>query len=215
MPGVPALLFDLDGTLLDPVEGITRSIQYALAKLHQPVPETHQLLWCIGPPLMQSFMRLLESPCSDLATQALHHYRRRYNETGKFENRVYPRIPQTLETLKQAGARLFIATAKPTIFATQIAGHFRLEKHFEAVYGSELSGERSDKGDLIAHILDTEALEPSTTTMVGDRKHDIIGARRNGIGSVGVAYGYGSRAELTAAGADKIVERPEQLADLI
>lgn len=212
---MPTLLFDLDGTLVDPVEGITRSIQYALGKLHQPVPATEQLLWCIGPPLMESFERLLENPSPELATRALQHYRQRYNEIGKFENRVYPHIPQALEALKQAGARLFIATAKPTIFATQIAAHFLLEDHFEAVYGSELNGERSDKGELIAHILTTEALEPSETTMIGDRRHDIIGAKQNRIKAVGVAYGFGGLEELTEAGADMIVERPEALSSII
>ena len=184
MPGAPTLLFDLDGTLVDPVDGITRSIQYALAKLDRPVPPKEKLLWCIGPPLMESFKRLIEPCSSDMAALALRHYRQRYNEIGKFENSVYPDIPQTLEALKQAGGRLFIATAKPTIFATQIAAHFRLAAYFEAVYGSELSGERSDKADLIGHILSTEDLDPSTTIMVGDRKHDIIGAKGNGIKDV-------------------------------
>ncbi len=215
MPRVSTLLFDLDGTLVDPVEGITRSIQHALSKLHQPVPATEQLLWCIGPPLTESLKRLLENPSPEQEAQALHHYRQRYNEIGKFENRVYPHIPQALEALKQAGARLFIATAKPTIFATQIAAHFQLETHFEAVYGSELNGERSNKADLIAHILATEKLEPSMTVMVGDRKHDIIGAKQSHIKSVGVAYGYGSLEELTGAGADMIVEKPEALSSII
>ena len=214
MARTPAILFDLDGTLVDPVEGITRSIQYALATLRQPVPATEQLLWCIGPPLMESFERLLETPSAELAAQALNHYRRRYNRSGKFENRVYPHIPQALETLKDAGARLFIATAKPTIFASQIAAHFQLDQYFEAVYGSELSGERSDKGELIAHILATEGLEPSETTMVGDRRHDIIGARQNRIKAVGVAYGYGGPEELAEAGADMIVEKPEALSGI-
>jgi phosphoglycolate phosphatase len=207
----PTLLFDLDGTLVDPVEGITRSIQYALAKLDRPVPETDELLWCIGPPLTESFKQLLGTPSPELGARALYHYRQRYNETGKFENRVYPRIPRTLEALRQAGARLLMATAKPTVFAVQIAAHFGLEAHFDAVYGSELNGERAEKTDLIAHVLATERLAPSTTTMVGDRKHDILGAKANGIKAVGVAYGYGGRAELTEAGADMIVERPEEL----
>lgn len=215
MTQTPVLLFDLDGTLVDPVKGITRSIQYALARLDRAVPETEALLWCIGPPLVESFKRLLETTSSELAVQALQHYRQRFNETGKFENRVYPRIPQTLEALRRTGARLFMATAKPTVFADQIATHFGLAEHFEAVYGSELSGERSEKADLIAHILAAERLEASTTAMIGDRKHDIIGAKRNGIKAIGVAYGYGSRTELTEAGADMIVESPEGLSCIL
>ena len=215
MAPAPTILFDLDGTLVDPVEGITRSIQYALDKLHQPVPDTDQLLWCIGPPLIDSFKCLLEYPSPELAAQALSHYRQRYNATGKFENRVYPCIPESLEALQQAGARLFVATAKPTVFAAQIAAHFQLEAYFDGVYGSELTGERSHKADLIAHILNTEALEPMTTMMVGDRSYDIIGAKQNRIKAVGVTYGYGSLQELTSAGADLILESPQELSKAI
>lgn len=205
------ILFDLDGTLTDPKEGILRSIGYALTTLGRPVPEESDLLWCIGPPLMESFRQLLDTTSEQLVSEALRLYRDRYNRSGKFENSVYPGIPETLDALKQTGAALYIATAKPTVFADQIAAHFELARYFTKIYGSELSGERSNKKELIAHIIQSENLDPTGTIMVGDRYHDMIGAKHNGITAIGVTYGYGSFVELDQAGADVIVNRPEEL----
>jgi phosphoglycolate phosphatase len=210
-----AILFDLDGTLIDPREGITRSIQYALEKLGRPAPESDRLLWCIGPPLKESFQILLDDTSSEPAEEALKHYRERYNRTGKFENKVYDGVPETLEALQLAGARLYIATSKPKVFADQIADHFKLRAYFESVYGSELTGERSDKAELIDHILSIERLDRQSTCMIGDRKHDIVGARQNDLNCIGVTYGYGSREELVKAGASRIIDNPKQLPALL
>lgn len=210
-----AILFDLDGTLIDPREGITRSIQYALKKLGRPAPKSDRLLWCIGPPLKESFQILLDDTSPETAEAALMHYRERYNRTGKFENKVYDCVPETLEALHLAGAKLYIATAKPKVFADQIADHFHLRAYFESVYGSELSGERSNKAELIDHILLSERLARQSTCMIGDRHHDIVGARQNNLNSIGVTYGYGTREELVRAGATRTIDHPKQLLALL
>jgi len=178
------IFFDLDGTLMDPKKGIVKSIQYALQKLNTPVPESDELTWCIGPPLLTSFEKLLGED-TDLAETALSLYRERFGVKGKYENKVYPDIPETLKRLKGQGKRLYVATSKPTVFSDDIVKHFGLSEYFIKVYGSELSGEFSEKGDLIAHILKTEHQTTRQTVMVGDRHYDAVGAKRCDVYSLG------------------------------
>mgnify|MGYP003530936205 FL=1 len=194
------ILLDLDGTLTDPKVGITTSARYGLAKVGHVVAEDVDLDWIIGPPLKASLAKILNVELDDdLAEQALIGYRERFSVTGLFENQVYPEVDKTLNSLKARGFNLFLATAKPTIYAKQILAHFNLSHYFDEIYGSELSGERTNKGDLIAYILDQEQLNPSECLMVGDREYDILGARRHGIETIAVEYGYGSAAEIDAA----------------
>jgi phosphoglycolate phosphatase len=211
----PAVLFDLDGTMTDPFEGITRSIQYALEKLGRTAPAADDLRWCIGPPLVHAFKILLETEDEAGPNQAILLYRERYTTIGKFENRVIDGIPQALETLAESGHRLIVATSKPRSYTLDILDHFDLARHFDAVHGSELDGRNSEKTDLIRHIIRQEAVEPATAIMIGDRMHDIIGANANEVASIGVLWGYGDRAELEGAGAARIAERPEDLSLLI
>ena len=203
------LLFDLDGTLTDPKVGITASIRYAMQELGKPLGRETDLDWCIGPPLQKSFAKLLGSP--DQAEEALALYRKRFGSIGKFENKVYPGIEAALKSLARR-ADLYVATSKPTLFAGQIIEHFGLAPFFKGVHGSEMDGRNSDKADLIASILSQRSMDPASTLMIGDREHDIIGARKNGLRSIGVLWGYGSREELVAAGAEKLAEEPGQLA---
>ncbi|MCP4396469.1 MAG: HAD hydrolase-like protein, partial [bacterium] len=163
------ILFDLDGTLTDPKIGITRSIQYALEKLKKPVPACDNLTWCIGPPLLDSLHRLVGGEDLSLAREALALYRERFSELGKFENTVYPDIPELLKNLQQQGFQLFLATAKPDLFARDILDHFQLSSYFSNIYGSKLNGELSKKGDLIQHIIQRERLQAEHALMVGDR----------------------------------------------
>ena len=194
------LLIDLDGTLTDPKEGITASARYGLAKVGHPIADTENIDWIIGPPLKASLAKLLHVDVHDvLAEQALAGYRERFAATGLFENHVFADTAATLADLKQQGYRLFLATAKPEIYARQILDHFDLLQYFEYPYGSELNGERTNKGDLIEYILKKEQLDSAECLMVGDREHDILGARRHGIETIAVEYGYGSSAELDAA----------------
>ena len=193
------ILIDLDGTLTDPKAGIHRSIRYALEKLGQPLADEVDLDWTIGPPLKASLAKLLNTQDDDLAEQALLAYRERFSVTGLFENEVYPTVAETLQQLQAQGYALFLATAKPTIFAKQILVHFQLDSYFTEMYGSELTGERTNKADLIAYILGQENLNAAECIMVGDRQYDIIGARANGIETIAVNYGYGTAEELAQA----------------
>lgn len=191
------VLFDLDGTLTDPRVGITHSIQYALAQLgiHEPDPDT--LVHFIGPPLHAAFMT--EYGFNEArAWEAVEHYRVRFRDKGLYENEPYPGVRDCLGALKAAGLKLYVATSKPWVFANEITRHFELTGYFEAIYGSELDGTRTDKGELIAHLLTTEGVPVDHALMVGDRRHDLIGARSNGLAAAGVLWGYGSRDELTA-----------------
>ena len=204
------IYFDLDGTLTDPKPGITRSIQYALEQLGQPVPSEDKLAWCIGPPLHASLKMLTGT--DELADRALLLYRERFGDVGLFENEAYGGIEETLSALSATGARMFVATSKPAVYAERIVEHFGLRHYFEHVFGSELDGTRVDKGDLLSYALETAKVDPGTAVMIGDRSHDVVGARRNGMTAIGVLYGYGSEAELRDAGAHHIcASHPELL----
>ncbi len=202
------ILFDLDRTLNDPKEGITKCIQEALSKLGRSVPSSDELEWCIGPGLYDSFAKLLNCREPKLIQKAIDLYRICYTKKGIFENYVYPGIINALDELKNMDFRLFVATSKPTVFAKKIVVNHCLDEFFEDIYGSELDGGRSDKGELISFILHSESLIDKQTLMIGDREHDIIGAKRNGICAGGVLYGYGTEEELTQAGADYLFAKP-------
>jgi phosphoglycolate phosphatase len=204
------IYFDLDGTLTDPKPGITGSIQYALKKLGLAVPSQDELTWCIGPPLHASLKSLTGTDA--LADQALLLYRERFSEVGLFENTPYQGIHDTLATVAATGARMFVATSKPAVYASRIVEHFGLKPYFERVFGSELDGTRVDKRDLLRYALDEAKVDPASAIMIGDRSHDVIGARTNGMTAIGVLYGYGSEAELRDAGAHHIcAAHPELL----
>lgn len=209
MPAFESILFDLDGTLTDPKIGIIGSIRYALEKMAAVIDPADDLTWCIGPPLLGSFERLLGDPA--LASTALQHYRDRFGVTGMFENTLFAGITATLADLVAAGTRLFVATSKPHFYARPIVDHFDLTRFFIAVEGAELDGTRADKGALIAHVISTHKIDAARALMVGDREHDIIGAKKNGLRSLGVLYGYGSEAELARAGADALCATPAEL----
>ncbi len=209
MNKVEAIFFDLDGTLTDPKPGITKSIQHALTELgHQP-PPADDLTWCIGPPLLASFERILGDEA--MANSALTLYRERFADVGLFENAVYPGIADGLRKLGESGRPLYVATSKPAVYAERIIRHFELDDHFHRVFGAELDGTRADKTDLLRFALAETGIEAAGAVMVGDRSHDIVGAHNNGMTSVGVLYGYGDRAELEEAGADDVVETVEDL----
>lgn len=194
------ILIDLDGTLTDPKVGITTSARYGLAKIGHAIADSDNIDWIIGPPLKASLAKILNVALDDdLAEQALQAYRERFAVTGLFENEVFEGVAETLAELKHRGFKLFIATAKPTVYAKQILEHFQLAQYFDVIYGSELTGERTNKGDLIEYILQQEQLDPAECLMVGDREHDIFGARRFAIETIAVEYGYGSAEELDAA----------------
>ncbi len=211
------LLFDLDGTLTDSRPGIVSGMQYTLGVLGLPVPAEASLLRFIGPPTHDAFRELLSSSDPELNERAIGIYRERYATLGLFESSVYPGVADGLAALCEGGATLFVATSKPQVFARQILAHFGLARYFKRIYGSEFNGERSVKGDLIAHVLTQEGIaDPvSSIWMIGDRLHDIRGAKLNGLRSAGVLWGYGSREELTEAGADAVFENMPELVEAL
>jgi phosphoglycolate phosphatase len=206
------IFFDLDGTLTDPKPGITGSIQYALQKLGRAVPSQDELAWCIGPPLRASFVTLLGG--EEHADQGVAFYRERFGDTGLFENSLYPGIAETLAAL-QPHFRLYVATSKPHVFADRIIDHFGLRPYFEHVFGSELDGTRVHKYDLLAWALQRTGTDASRALMIGDRSHDIVGARKNGMEGIGVLYGYGSESELLEAGASHLCATPRAISEHI
>jgi phosphoglycolate phosphatase len=205
------LLFDLDGTLTDSFQGIARCIAYAIGMLGRTPPPHERLKWCVGPPLKNSLAKLLASDDSKLVEAALAFYRERFGAIGLYENEVYEDIPVTLDALLQMGHTLYVATAKPAVYAERIMDHFNLRRYFKGVYGSGLDGTRSDKTALISHILQNESLDASETFMIGDREHDIIGAKANAVCGWGVLWGYGTRQELEASGAQACFLHPREL----
>ena len=210
-----AILFDLDGTLTDPFEGITGSIRYALDAMGHPAPPADELKWCIGPPLLDSFKVLLGQQDEKSANEALRLYRERYTGIGKLENRLIEGMPEVLKALSDEGFFLSVATSKLWTYSNDILEHFGLRRFFSAVHGAELDGRNSHKPELIAHILATEGLDAAGTVMIGDRMHDIAGARANGVAAIGVLWGYGDRAELEEAGAAAIASEPGQLVGIV
>lgn len=205
------LLFDLDGTLTDPGLGITNSVMYALDKFGIHVDDRTSLYRFIGPPLMDSFERFYGfSPAQ--SERAVGYYREYFRETGIFENKVYDGIPELLNALKEKEKTLAVATSKPEEFAVRILRHFGLYEYFEFVAGATMDHTRCKKPDVMRYALEKLGVsDNSAAIMIGDREHDIIGAKENGLDSVGVLFGYGSCEELKQAGAVYIAETPEDI----
>lgn len=185
-----------------------------LERLSLAVPSQDELTWCIGPPLHASLQKLTGS--AELADRALLLYRERFSDIGLFENEAYAGIVDTLTTIAATDQRMFVATSKPAVYATRIVDHFGLKPYFERVFGSELDGTRVDKRALLRYALDETRVDASSAIMIGDRSHDVVGARTNGMTAIGVLYGYGSEAELRDAGAHHIcAAHPELLGHCI
>lgn len=209
------ILFDLDGTLTDPMEGITKSVQYALASFDIIEPDLNELKKFIGPPLKESFMKYYGFD-SEQAEKAISKYRERFSETGLFENGVYEGIYELLVALKCQNKTLALATSKPKVFADRILLHYELMPFFDIVVGSELDGTRGKKEEVIEEVLCQLPEEMrSKAVMVGDRKHDIIGAKKNSLPSIGVTFGYAEPGELEEAGATYVVESVAELQSLL
>ncbi len=206
-----ALLVDLDGTLTDNFEGISRSILHALDRLGAQAPAAGALRSCVGPPLRSSFARLLATDDPARIELAIGYYRDRYAQTGWRENVLYDGILTVVAELAQTGATLVLCTSKPQPFAERIVAHFGLASHFVAVHGADLAGTLDDKATLVARLLEREKLEARRCALIGDREHDVRAAHANGVRAVGVLWGYGSRDELVRAGADALAPTPAAL----
>jgi len=207
----PAILFDLDGTLTDPRLGIVSCIKYALRQLERRCPSDEILVSFIGPPLRGTFSTLLGTSDINLIEEAMKLYRQRFTDKGIYENHLYEGVPEMLQSTSQAGYSSFLATSKPTFYAERSVKYFGLDQHFTSLYGSELDGRFDDKADFLSFLLKNERIPSEGAVMVGDRAADIFAAKRNGVSSVGVLWGYGSDGELSGAGADKLCSTPGEL----
>lgn len=208
------VLFDLDGTLTDPAEGIVRCIEHSLTTLKIPCPPAEELTHFIGPPLREVFFQVCNSTDARLVERAVAVFRERFSTIGLFENTPYAEVPEMLAELKPS-FQLYVATSKPQVYAEKILHHFSLAEHFIEIHGNDLEGRLDDKADLVKDLLERRSLRPEATIMIGDRKHDVIAAKKNGMKSVGVTYGYGSREELIEAGADYLCDTPMEVAGFV
>ena len=209
------LLFDLDGTLTDSVEGISNSVLYALEYYGIYEKDMEKVRSFIGPPLKETFRKAYGFD-EERAEEAVWKYREYFAEKGLLENTVYPGIPELLEKLRDAGDTLLVATSKPTVYTKRILEHFDLMKYFVDVQGSNLDGSRAEKDEVIAYVLAANRIsDKSSAVMIGDRKHDILGGKKCGLDTIGVLYGFGSRQELEAAGAGQIAGDVEDLGRIL
>ena len=208
------ILFDLDGTLTDPEEGITRSVQYALNHYGIQERDRKKLIPFIGPPLRESFMKFYGFSWEQ-AGEAVWVYREYFARQGIFENRVYDGVPEMLEGLKTAGVRILMATSKPEKYAKQIAEHFGFDKYFDFIGGACMDGRRTDKYEVIEYVLKSCAVARETAVMIGDRSHDVAGAKKAGFNSIGVLYGYGCKEELEKAGAGELAALPSDVVKIV
>ena len=210
-----AIVFDLDGTLTDSGPGIMRSTQLALERLNgagaaaSAVPDVAELSWIIGPPLQESFVKLVGA---DRAPILLAYFRERYSTIGLFENSLYDGVLEALDRLTALDYRLFVATSKAEAYARRILDHFGLTRYFSQIYGAEMDGRRSAKSELLTYLLGRERIGASQrVVMIGDRRQDALGARAVGIPAIGALWGYGDAEELADAGADPLIETPRQI----
>lgn len=204
-------LFDLDGTLTDPGLGIKNSIRYALDKAGLPTLDDATLNFFIGPPLLDSFQKYCGAT-PDEAKELVRLYREYFSVTGLFENEVYRGVPELLDELCRRGARVFLATSKPELFAVKILEHFDLMKYFTFAGGSTMDETRTAKADVIDYVLKSANIKAEESVMVGDRKYDIEGGEKCGLDTVGVTFGYGTESEF--ADADYIINSPEELLNI-
>lgn len=205
------ILFDLDGTLTDPKVGITKAVQYALEKNNIKEDSLSILEKFIGPPLKDSFMEFYSFD-EKKSLDSIQYFREYFKERGIFENEIYLGIEDLLKKLKQNDYKIIVATSKPLVFAKTILTHFKMMDYFDLVVGSNLDGTLVDKGEIISYAIDCLKIKNlKEVIMIGDRKYDIIGAKKNNIDSIGVLYGYGSIKELKIANPNYMINSIDQL----
>lgn len=212
--GFQYIFFDLDGTITESAPGIIASVRYSLDKMGYPSDDIDTLRKFIGPPLKDSYMRFY-GMTEEQTADAICCYREYYAEKGIFENALYDGIIESLQILKDAGMHLVIATSKPEEYAKMIAEHFQFAEYFDEICGATMDEKLVEKADVIAYAMDKlglNAKDCQSILMVGDRRHDILGAKANGLRSMGILFGYGDRTELEEAGSDFLVETPSEVA---
>jgi phosphoglycolate phosphatase len=211
---VENVLFDLDGTLIDGSETISTCVHFALDRVGVSANVDTPIESLIGSSLLDIFCNSFGMP-EDQAEVAIFHYREHFDRLGQNGTRVYPGIRNVLSALQNAGFQLYIATVKPTSIAEKVLKDLQLRTYFDGVAGSSMNHERRDKADIIAHALHKHELDPLQSLMIGDRAQDITGAQDNGLFSVAVSYGFGTREELDAAGPDHMVDHSQEILELL
>ena len=215
--GYSKIIFDLDGTITEPVEGITNALIYALGKFHIQVEERSSLFKFIGPPLIESFREIYGFD-DEKAKQAVAYYREYYSDRGLIENEIMPGMDNALMRLRDVGLKLFVATSKPEIYAKKILDNLGLLQYFDVVAGALLDGSRDKKELVIQYLLDNIIKSPddlSQCIMVGDRRFDIEGAISCKLDNLGVTFGYGTKEELINAGAMYVADTPDEMVAII
>jgi phosphoglycolate phosphatase len=207
--------FDLDGTIADPMIGITTCLQYSLKHLGRPVPSRDQLTWCIGPPLRGSFATLLETTDASEIEEAVRLYRERYDTTGIYEYERYAGVEPMLRRLKTASLTLWIVSSKAGIYLPKILKHLELDNYFAGCFGPDLAGYPDSKVTLLASVLRALPVKRDESLMIGDRALDVQAGRENGIGTVAVSYGYGTADEISEASPGIVCHSPSEVADLL
>ena len=202
------IFFDLDGTLTDPRKGIVACFKHAFTALGIELPKNIKLESHIGPPINDVFRELCGA---DLAEEAIVRYRERFSTKGLYENRLHDGILDCLNGLVDQVDAIYVVTSKPTVYSEQIIEHFEIQRFFKAIYGSNLDGSLADKAELIKHVIETESIRAEDAIMIGDRKFDILGAKANGVSTIGALWGFGTEQELREPGADRICVRPTDL----
>jgi len=206
MGRMDALLLDLDGTLIDPLDGIASSLAAAFAEMGLDAPAPSEVRAVIGPPLRRGIRSLLPAPSDELVEEAVRRYREHYGRSGLERCALYPGVSEALDRAREDGFRCFMVTSKPAVFARRIADLKGIARRFEGVFGSELDGRFDDKRALLAHVLATAGLDPARSVMVGDRLEDLAAARASGVRFLGVTYGYGTVGDFAAAGAPDLCD---------
>ena len=207
------ILFDLDGTLTNPEEGITKSVQYALKAFGIEEDNQEKLKLFIGPPLVDGFMQFYNMSREN-ALIAVQKYRERFSDIGIYENEMFEKVPEMLETLKKNGKKLALATSKPIVYAQRIIKHFGIDKYFDIVVGAEFDGTRNEKAEVIKEVLNRAGVYQNAV-MVGDRKQDVIGAIKNDIPCIGVSFGFAPDGELEENGALEIADSISEILEIL
>ena len=209
------ILFDLDGTITEPFEGITNSVKYALEKFGIKVKDTNELRPFIGPPLFESFRNFYGMSMEE-SVKAVEYYREYYVPTGIYECYVYPGIEEMLKKLHESPCKVILATSKPEPMAIRVLEHFGLDKYFDHICGASLDESRTKKELVVAYALESAGVTvKSRAIMIGDRKFDVEGASANGISTIGVTYGHGGRKELEKSGAIMTFDDASSLTDYL
>ncbi|RPI13403.1 MAG: HAD family hydrolase [Ignavibacteriae bacterium] len=206
-----SILFDLDGTITDPCEGITNAYMYAVEKLNLKEDSPALIRNYIGSPLHSYFELRHGFKSHDELNSGVSFYREYYGDKGMFECRIYDGMPELLNLLNTNGSYVYLVTSKPSFYAEKILKHFGLLKYFKAIIGSDMTAYNKSKVELIQNLFDEHTIEPNSAVMIGDRKYDVLGAKHHGIASIGVTYGYGSAAEIKEAEPDYIAGNVDEL----